>query len=59
MENDPFFDIALNGENDNLGFIELADKFSGTKAGNLANYHIGMDIFKKNDYQMQLHLSNP
>ena len=45
-ENDSIFDIALNGENDNLGFIELADKFSGTKAGNLANYYIG-DIFKK------------
>ena len=26
-ENDSIFDIALNGENDNLGFIELADKF--------------------------------
>ena len=26
-ENDSIFDIALNGENDNLGFIKLADKW--------------------------------
>ena len=58
-KNDSIFDIALNGENDNLGFIELADKFSGTKAGNLANYYIGMIYLKKDDYQNTIkYLSN-
>ena len=58
-ENDSIFDIALNGENDNLGFIELADRFSGTKAGNLANYYMGMIYLKKNDYQNAIkYLSN-
>jgi len=58
-ENDSIFNIALNGENDNLGFIELADRFSGTKAGNLANYYIGMTYLKKNDYQNAIkYLSN-
>ena len=50
-ENDSIFDIALSGNDDNIGFIELADQFSGTKAGNLANYYIGMIYLKRNDYQ--------
>jgi len=58
-ENDSIFDIALSGNDDNIGFIELADQFSGTKAGNLANYYIGMIYLKKDDYQNTIkYLSN-
>ena len=37
----------------------MADRFSGTKAGNLANYYIGITYLKKNDYQNAIkYLSN-
>lgn len=33
---------ALNGTNGNMGFLDVADEYSGTKAGNLANYYAGV-----------------
>jgi len=33
--------LALNGDGQNLGFEKIADKFSGTKAGELANLYAG------------------
>jgi len=47
---DSLFNIALNGANNNYGLIEVATKFSGTKAGNLANYMAGMSYLKMNEY---------
>lgn len=35
-------DFALNGDGGYLGFIDIADRYSSTKAGNLANYYIGV-----------------
>lgn len=34
--------LALNGKGNNLGFIDIADEYSSTKAGNLANYYAGI-----------------
>jgi len=34
--------LALNGRGENLGFIDVADEYSSTKAGNLANYYAGI-----------------
>lgn len=34
--------LALKGDGENLGFIQVANDFSGTKAGNLANYYAGI-----------------
>ncbi len=39
---DSLFNLALKGSKGKLGFIEIADKFSGTAAGNLANYYAGI-----------------
>lgn len=35
-------DVALNGDGNNLGFLQVADEYSGTKAGNLAKYYAGL-----------------
>jgi tetratricopeptide (TPR) repeat protein len=47
---DSLYNIALNGVNNNYGLLEVASKFSGTKAGNLANYMAGMSYLKMNEY---------
>lgn len=42
---------ALNGDGNNYGFVQVADKFGGTKAGNLAKYSAGVCYVKLGDYQ--------
>ncbi len=42
---------ALNGFNGNLGFPEVAEEYSGTKAGNLATYYAGVCYLQTGDYQ--------
>lgn len=39
---DSLYNLALNGAEGKLGFVKIADEFSGTDAGNLANYYAGM-----------------
>ena len=34
--------MALNGDGINMGFLEIADNYGATKAGNLANYYAGV-----------------
>jgi tetratricopeptide (TPR) repeat protein len=41
------FNLALNGDGQNSGFLELADEFSGTKAGNLCNYYIAVSYLRQ------------
>lgn len=41
---DSLFNLALNGEKGKSGFIKLADEYSGTDAGNLANYYTGISL---------------
>ena len=38
------FEEAFNGDEINLGFKQIADDYSGTKAGNLANAYAGMSL---------------
>ena len=45
------FDKALNGADGKYGFLQVNEKFSGTKAGNLSNYYIGMIYYKKGDFK--------
>ncbi len=44
-------DKALNGADGKYGFKQVADKFSGTKAANLAHYYMGVINYKKGDYK--------
>lgn len=43
--------LALNGNGLDLGFIAVADEYSGTKAGNLANYYAGICALNLGQYQ--------
>ncbi|MEO6915605.1 MAG: tetratricopeptide repeat protein [Chitinophagaceae bacterium] len=42
--------LALNGDNVNLGFVKLNDRYSGTKSGKLAGYYAGACYLKMGDY---------
>lgn len=44
------YKAALNGQGGNYGLVNIADKYSGTKAGNLANYYAGISYIKLNQY---------
>jgi tetratricopeptide (TPR) repeat protein len=43
-------DKALNGDGNYPGFIEIADEFSITPTGNLANYYAGICFLRKGDF---------
>ena len=51
INDDSIYDIALNGDELNMGMLNVIDEFSGTKAANLAFYYSGMMYLKMNDYQ--------
>ncbi|UTD14855.1 tetratricopeptide repeat protein [Tenacibaculum mesophilum] len=49
---DSIYNLALiGGVNGKYGFIDIADQFSGTKAGNLANYYAGISYLKIKKYE--------
>lgn len=48
---DSLFNLGLNGTEGKYGFIDVADKFSGTKAGNLAHYYAGISYLKMKQYK--------
>jgi tetratricopeptide (TPR) repeat protein len=41
--------LALNGDGQHLGFLKVIDKYSGTDAGNLANFYAGACFIKLNE----------
>ncbi len=43
-------DKALFGDGNHLGFVDIADEYSNTKPGNLANYYAGVCFLKKGDF---------
>jgi tetratricopeptide (TPR) repeat protein len=47
---DSLFTLALNGSDGKYGFLDIADVYSGTKAGNLSNYYAGMAYLNMKDY---------
>lgn len=36
------FNLAINGKGDMMGLVAIADEYSNTPAGNLANYYLGI-----------------
>lgn len=44
-------DLAINGDGNYFGFDYIANNYSGTKSGELAEYYLGVSYFKKGDYQ--------
>ncbi|MGE0078172.1 MAG: tol-pal system YbgF family protein [Bacteroidales bacterium] len=45
------FNLALNGNDNDLGFLEIADKYGMTKTGNLANYYVGICYRQLGEYE--------
>ncbi len=41
---------ALNGDGVNMGFLAVADEYSSTDAGNLANYYLGVIYMQKGEF---------
>ena len=50
INNDSLYNIALNGDDFNMGMLQIIDEFGGTDAANLAQYYSGIMYLKMNDY---------
>lgn len=48
---DALYTLALEGADGKYGFVDVASEYSGTKAGNLANYYAGMSFLRLKNYQ--------
>lgn len=45
---------AIKGDRGNIGFQDIADQYSSTPAGHLANYYLGLCYYQKKDYQQAI-----
>jgi TolA-binding protein len=45
-------DKALNGDGNNLGFLQIIDDFGITDAANLANYYAGVSFLKQGKFEV-------
>ncbi|MFD1292694.1 tol-pal system YbgF family protein [Lutibacter holmesii] len=48
---DSLYTLALKGTDGKYGFVDIASKYSGTKAGNLANYYAGISYLNIKNYK--------
>lgn len=44
-------DLALNGDGNYYGFLDVIDNYGSTNAGNLANFYVGTIYMKKGSYE--------
>lgn len=44
------FNLALNGDGNNPGFLDIIDDYGSTDAGNLANYYAGVSYLNMGQY---------
>jgi len=52
------FKLALDGDGNYLGFNDIIDEYSWTKAGNLAKYYAGISYLKLGNYEEAISLLN-
>ncbi|MCK9255737.1 MAG: tetratricopeptide repeat protein [Bacteroidales bacterium] len=45
------FNLALNGDGDNPGFIDIVDEYNKTPMGNAAKYYAGVCFMRLNDFE--------
>ena len=50
VASDSLYKLALNGSEGKFGFVKIADEYSGTAAGNLANYYAGIAYLNTGKY---------
>jgi len=48
------FNLALYGDGQNLGFIDIIDEYGITKSANLANYYAGVSYLHMGDFDMAI-----
>ncbi|MFP4025924.1 MAG: tetratricopeptide repeat protein [Thiohalospira sp.] len=48
------FNLALHGDGNYLGFLDIADEYSITNSGNLANYYIGISYLHLGQYEQAI-----
>lgn len=48
---DSLLNMGLNGAEGKYGFLDIANTYGGTKAGNLANYYAGLSYLKLKNYE--------
>ena len=55
---DSILNLGLEGADGKYGFLDIATKYSGTKAGNIANYYAGVSYLRMKEYDKAIeHLS--
>ncbi len=53
------FKMALNGDENYPGFLDIIDEFGSTKAGNLSEYYAGISFLRTGKFQKAIdHLNN-
>lgn len=50
VASDSLYKLSLNGSEGKFGFLKIADEYSGTDAGNLANYYAGIAYLNTGRY---------
>ena len=50
VKSDSLYRLSLNGSEGKFGFVKIADEYSGTDAGNLANYYAGVSYLNTKKY---------
>ena len=50
VASDSLYKLSLNGSEGKFGFLKIADEYSGTDAGNLANYYAGVAYLNTGKY---------
>ena len=50
QERDSLYMLAINGANGKFGFKDIAEEYSSTKAGDLANYYAGISYLNAGKY---------
>ncbi|MFO7827827.1 MAG: tetratricopeptide repeat protein [Bacteroidales bacterium] len=48
------FNLAIHGDGNYLGFLDIADEYSITKSANLANYYIGVSYLHLGQYEQAI-----
>lgn len=48
--------LALRGDGQHYGFLDVADEYSGTKAGNMANYYAGICYLNQGEFEKSIAL---
>ena len=50
-KSDSLYNLALKGGEGKLGFVQIAEQYSGTDAGNLSNYYAGISYLNIGDFK--------